>query len=222
MKKPVVDYRQFRLRRLNEPQFSHLKPLGGWIGYFTLYFLTENLIPVERCTPIHSVIDDWIPFCEVFVVFYTSWYALIVICLLIFMLYDVQSFRDLSGFIIITQVVAMIIYIIWPSRQDLRPLVFERNNVFTWFLGVIYGFDTSTGVCPSLHVAYSIGIGSVWLKKKDASPVWKAILVVWLTLICASVVFVKQHSILDVFAALPLALLAELIIYRKRYFPRKT
>ena len=116
----------------------------------------------------------------------------------------------------------MAIYILWPSRQDLRPLVFERNNAFTWFLGVIYGFDTSTGVCPSLHVAYSIGIGSVWLKKKDASPVWKAILVVWLVLICASVVFVKQHSIVDVFAALPLGLLAELIIYRKRYFPRKT
>ncbi len=222
MKKPVVDYRQFRLRRLNEPQFSHLKLLGGWIGYFILYFLTENLIPVERCTPIHSPLDDMIPFCEGFVVFYVSWYALIVICLLIFMLYDVQSFRDLSGFIIITQVVAMIIYILWPSRQDLRPLVFERHNFFTWFLGIIYGFDTSTGVCPSLHVAYSIGIGSVWLKKKDASPVWKAILVVWLVLICASVVFVKQHSIVDVFAALPLGLLAELIIYRKRYFPRKT
>ena len=222
MKKPVVDYRQFRLRRLNEPQFSHLKLLGGWIGYFILYFLTENLIPVERCTPIHSPLDDLIPFCEGFVVFYVSWYALIVVCLLIFMLYDVQSFRDLSGFIIITQVVAMIIYILWPSRQDLRPLVFERHNFFTWFLGIIYGFDTSTGVCPSLHVAYSIGIGSVWLKKKDASPVWKAILVVWLVLICASVVFVKQHSIVDVFAALPLGLLAELIIYRKRYFPRKT
>ncbi len=29
VKKPVVDYRQFRLRKLNDPQFSHLKLLGG-------------------------------------------------------------------------------------------------------------------------------------------------------------------------------------------------
>ena len=38
MKKPVVDYRQFRPGKLNDPQFSHLKLLGGWILYFILYF----------------------------------------------------------------------------------------------------------------------------------------------------------------------------------------
>ena len=31
MKKPVVDYRQFRLNKLNDPQFSHLKLLLGWV-----------------------------------------------------------------------------------------------------------------------------------------------------------------------------------------------
>ena len=54
MKKPVVDYRQFRLSKINEPRFAHLKLFFlSWIGYFTLYFLTENLIPVERCHPMH-------------------------------------------------------------------------------------------------------------------------------------------------------------------------
>ena len=49
MKKPVVDYRQFRLSRLNDPQFSHLKLLLGWVVYFLFYFLTENFIPPESC-----------------------------------------------------------------------------------------------------------------------------------------------------------------------------
>ena len=53
MKKPMVDYREFRLSRLNDPRFSHLKLLLGWVGYFVLYFLTENLIPAEKCTPVH-------------------------------------------------------------------------------------------------------------------------------------------------------------------------
>ena len=53
MKRPVVDYRDFRLSRLNEPRFSHIKLLGGWIVYFALSFLTENLIPAERCHVIH-------------------------------------------------------------------------------------------------------------------------------------------------------------------------
>ena len=43
MKKQRVDYSGFSLRRLNEPRFSHIKLLAGWIVYFTLYFLTETL-----------------------------------------------------------------------------------------------------------------------------------------------------------------------------------
>ena len=53
MRKPEIDYRTFRLSKLNDPQFAHLKLLGGWIGYFIMYFLTENLIPAE--TPNKSV-----------------------------------------------------------------------------------------------------------------------------------------------------------------------
>ena len=64
MKKPVVDYREFRLSKLRDPQFSHLLLLLGWVGYFALFFLTENLIPAEKCTPVHLWLDDWIPFCE--------------------------------------------------------------------------------------------------------------------------------------------------------------
>ena len=76
MKKPVVDYRTFRLRRLNEPQFAHLKLLLGWLGYFILYFLTENLIPVENCHPVHMWLDDLIPFCEWFLISVLPWYRL--------------------------------------------------------------------------------------------------------------------------------------------------
>ena len=71
-------------------------------------------------------------------------------------------------------------------------------------------------------VAYSLGILSAWLKKKDASPLWKAVLTVWIVLICLSVMFVKQHSAVDVIAALPLGLLAEYMVYRRRWCPVKT
>ena len=81
MKKQVADYRTFRLRRINEPQFSHLKLLLGWVGYFILFFLTENLILTENCHPVHMWLDDLIPFCEWFLIPYVFWYALIVFSL---------------------------------------------------------------------------------------------------------------------------------------------
>lgn len=218
MKKPVVDYRTFRFSRINEPQFAHLKYLLGWVGYFVLYFLTENLIPAERCTPIHCWLDDVIPFNELFLIPYTFWYVLIVISLAYFMLYDTDSFKKLMCFIIITQIIAVCIYIIFPSRQDLRPTEFERDNILTHLMAFIYAFDTNTGVCPSLHVAYSIGIASVWCKTREAVRGWKIFIVIAVILICISTTFVKQHSALDVFAAIPLSLFAECAIFGKCYW----
>jgi len=216
MRKPVVDYRNFRLSKINHPEFAHLKLLLGWVGYFALFFLTENLIPVERCYPVHCRLDDLIPFHEIFLIPYVFWYVLIVLSLLYFMLYNVDGFKNLQKYIIITQVVAMTIYILFPSRQDLRPVMFERDNFLTRCVEFLYAFDTNTGVCPSLHVAYSLGIASVWLREKTASKPWKVFVLVAVILICLSTMFIKQHSAVDVLAAIPLGILAEwLVFYRK-------
>ena len=213
MKKPVVDYRNFRLQKINDPEFSHLKLLLGWVGYFTLYFLTENLIPAENCRPVHMRLDDVIPFNEYFLLPYVFWYLLIVFSLGYFLLYNVDSFKRLQTYIIVTQVAAMAIYILFPSRQDLRPTEFPRDNFLTQCGRVLYAFDTNTGVCPSLHVAYSFGLASVRTKEKGVSRWWKAFVVVAVVFICLSTMFIKQHSAVDFFAALPVCLLAELIVY---------
>jgi len=211
MRTPEVDYRQFRLSKLNDPQFSHLKLLLGWVGYFTLYFLTENLIPAEKCTPVHCRLDDLIPFCEFFVIPYVGWYLLIIVSLLYFALYNTKNFRRLQTFIIVTQVAAMIIYIVFPTRQDLRPAEFIRDNIFTDIINLLYTFDTNTGVCPSLHCAYSIGIASVWLKENSASWKTKSFVVIFSAFVCLSTMFIKQHSAVDFFAAIPVCILAEII-----------
>lgn len=217
MKKPVVDYRRLRFSNLNSPQFSHLKLLLGWVGYFILYFLTENLIPAENCHVIHCALDDIIPFCEWFLLPYVFWYALIVFSLGYFLLYDVDSFKKLQTYIIITQVIAMIVYIVYPNCQNLRPAEFSRDNFLTDCIGFLYSFDTNTGVCPSLHCAYSIGIASVWFKSKDTSWIWKAFVLVAVILICLSTMFIKQHSAVDFFAALPVCLIAEILVFKVFY-----
>ncbi len=215
MRKAEVNYREFRLSKLNDPRFSHLKLLFGWVGYFLLYFLTENLIPRETCYTVHSPLDDIIPFCEVFVIPYVFWYGLIVWSLWYFALYSVKNFRALQIFIIVTQVVAMTIYIIFPNRQDLRPDVFPRENIFTDLVNVLYTFDTSTNVCPSLHVAYSVGIASAWLKEESAGWKTKTFVTIACILICLSTAFIKQHSVVDAFVAIPVCVLAEWIAFGK-------
>ena len=218
LKKKPVDYSGFSLRRLNEPRFSHVKLLGGWIFYFVMYFITENLIPREACHVIHCALDDMIPFNEFFLIFYVGWYALVFGALAYTFFYDVPKFRKLQIFIIVTQVIAMTCYVLYPSRQDMRPAVFERENVLTALMAFIYSFDTSTGVCASLHVGYSLGIVSVALKDRSLPLGWKIGIGVFAFMVCLAVCFVKQHSALDVFWALPMCLVAEIITYGKDYW----
>jgi len=220
MKPKMVDYSGFRLSRLKEPRFSHLLLLSGWIVYFALYFLTENLISYDRCHEIHCALDDAIPFCEWFVLAYTFWFLLVAGSLLFFLLFNTDAFRRLSIFIMITQAVAMICYIVYPSIQLLRPETMPRDNFLTRVISFIYFFDTPTGVCPSLHVAYSVGIASVFCKEPYIRLRWKLLMILLVIVITLSTFFIKQHSVLDALAAIPVCILAEAIVHRN-YWRRK-
>lgn len=218
MKRQKVDYHGFRLSRINEPRFRHLWLLGTWLIYFALYFLTENLIPAERCHVMHCFLDDLLPFNEYFLIFYTGWYLLVFGSVAYYLMYDVKRFRELDLYIFVTQMVAMFFYIVLPSRQDLRPAAFPRENFFTWVMGLIYTFDTDTGVCPSLHVAYSWAIFNVMVKDEHLAKWFKVFLGLFAVMVCLSTAFVKQHSFLDIFAAIPVVLLGEILIYGKSYW----
>ena len=204
-----------KTRQPNQPQFAHLHLLWGWAAFFLLYFLTEQFIPLERCHLIHIPLDDRIPFCEWFVIFYVGWYALIVLSLGYFLLYNINSFRNLQTYIILTQALAMTVYILYPSYQDLRPTVFPRENILTAIVGLIYRIDTPTGICPSLHVAISVALSSIWLREKGISPWLKAVIVLFCLGVCLSVLFIKQHSLVDAIAAIPLCLIAERFVFHR-------
>ena len=171
----------------------------GWAG-FVPYYSDWVLVEVSGC--------HW-------------WYFLIIISLLYFALYNPENFKRLMKFIIVTQVAAMVIYIVFPNRQDMRPDIFVRDNILTGIMKIIYATDTSTNVCPSLHVAYSVGIASTWLKEPAVSKKCKGFITVFCFLICISVAFVKQHSVVDIFAAIPICILAEWIAFGNDYWKQK-
>ena len=211
MRKPTVDYSGFSLKKLNDPRFSHLKLLVGWLGYFAMYFITEYLNPNNSGTAVSCSLDYKIPFLEIFVIPYVGWYLLIAVSLLYFAFYNVENFKRLQIFIIVTQVAAMIIYIIFPNFQPLRPDVYPRDNFLTDIVALLQTADTNSNVCPSLHVAYSIGIASIWLKEKDAKGWVKTAIVIFCILVCLSTAFIKQHSVIDGLVAIPVCILAEVI-----------
>lgn len=218
MKKPTVDYRGFRLSRLREPGFRHLLWLLPWIPHTIMYFLTSHIFPKEAYTAVHCGLDDLIPFLEIFIVPYVTWYLLIAFTILYFMFYDAKRFVEFGKYLAVLEVIVISIYLIYPTRVDFQPTQFPRDNFFTDCVKLLYAIDEDGNACPSLHVAFSVAVISVWAKRKESRFVTKLLIWVFNILVCISTVFVKQHSALDFFWALPVCLVAEILVFGKSYW----
>ena len=206
---PEVDYREFRLCKLKEPRFAHLYLLLYWPIYGLLFLFVERFYQVKSYTPMHCFLDDLVPFNELFLIPYLFWFVYLVGMLVYTLFQDVDCFRRLMRFLILTYSVAIIAYLLFPTCQNLRPTDFPRENFLVDFIRHFYAFDTNTNVCPSIHVLGSLAVMfASWHCKGITGKGWKAAFTVCGLLISISTVFMKQHSCLDVLAAIPISLFA--------------
>lgn len=218
-------YRELRPGRLLEPRFRHILLLLFWCIFGIAFALVEksqrDWIYVEW-----PWLDDLIPFCELFVIPYIFWFVFLAGMVAFTLLFDVAAFRKMMYFIMITYLVTLTIYLIWPTAQGLRPNIatLGRDNVLTRFMANFYDYDTHTNVCPSIHVLGSVAVlFASWHSKFFSALPWRLFYWIWTVLICLSTVFLKQHSIIDVIAALvlsalayPIAFHADKLLGRKR------
>ncbi len=210
---PLIDYRKLRPHNINSEEFAHLKYLLFWPLFGLLFMFVERFYPVDYYYPMHCFADDHIPFCEIFVIPYMFWFVYLVGMHIYTLLYDIPSFKRMMRFIILTYSVTILIYFVFPTCQELRPIEFERDNVLTKFMVEFYQFDTNTNVCPSIHVTGSLAVMFTAFHCKRLNPLQKVGFGITAILICMSTVFLKQHSVLDVLAALPICLIAYLFCF---------
>ena len=214
---PQVDLRGFRMDRLREPQYRHFWLLLFWPVYYLRYFLVEAINSSgSACHVMHCALDDLIPLCEYFLIPYGLWMVFLLATTVFTMIYDVDTFRKYMKFLIISITVSTSVFILYPTCQNLRPESFERNNLFTWILGIVYAADTKTNVCPSEHVIGAMAmLAAAFHSPFLGGKPWKKLTaVITMLLVSLSTVFLKQHSLLDVLYALPLCFAAWLIAFK--------
>lgn len=210
-----TDFRRFRFSKLNTDEFRHLKLLIFWPIFGLFFTFVERFYSVGHYYSMHCPLDDMIPFCEWFLIPYLFWFVYLIGTIVYTFFFDVAAFKRMMYFIIITYSITMLIYLVFPTCQDLRPTQFARDNVLTRFVAWFYNFDTNTNVCPSIHVLGSVAamLGLCDCRRLQ-NPKLKLLFILLCVLICISTVFMKQHSVLDVLAALPLCVIAYPICYK--------
>ncbi len=209
----MPNYREFRLSKLNTPEFSHIKLLLFWPIYGLTFLILERYLNVTY-HPVYIPLDDSIPFLEIFAIPYYFWFVFLVGIQIYGFFYDIKTFKNYLYFTILTYTLTVIIYLIYPTSQNLRPTEFARDNIFTDVVKMLYQCDTNTNVCPSLHVIGSFAVYFAARKSKAFSGLWWRIAFLFVTiLISVSTVFLKQHSALDIFWALVLCAVCYPIVF---------
>lgn len=211
--KPEFDLQRFLLGTLRPEQTRHLYLLLYWPIYAFFFFFVEKVYRPESYYSVYSPLDDLIPFCELFLIPYLFWFVYLIGMHVYTLIYDVSAFKNMMHFIILTYSVTIIIYFLFPTCQELRPAEFERDNCLTRFMAGYYAFDTNTNVCPSIHVIGSLAVTLTSFHCKNFGKGTKAAFAVTGALISISTVFVKQHSIIDLLAALLLCAVAYVLCF---------
>ena len=231
LKSAVEYYKDLRPSNLKTPKYKHLFLVLFWPVFGLVFMTLEQFWPhiYQAITgneliyqEVVSELDTYIPFFEWFVIPYYFWFAFLVGMALYGLLFDIRAFRHFSWFVILSYSVTAIIYLLWPNMQALRPMEFTRDN---WMIDIVkglYDFDTNTNVCPSIHVLGSFAVCFAGLHSRTLKGWgWKLFFIVSTALISLSTVFLKQHSIIDVFAALILCAICYPLVFYVICKPRQ-
>jgi len=197
-------------------EYKHLLLTLYFLIYMPWFAFVEKTV-TKHFHVIHMKIDDYIPFCEYFIVPYLLWFFYIAVVYIYMALTNKKDFGKMCAFLYTGMTIFLIVSTIYPNGHFLRPDSFERDNIFTQLCAWLYQTDTSTNIFPSIHVFNSVGVHLAIiyndkLKKNKFICISSAILMVSIVL---STVLLKQHSLFDVITALGLAAILHQLIYAR-------
>lgn len=201
-------------------KYKHAWVLLYFLIYMPWFMWLEKTVVTEY-HPVHIKLDDFIPFNEWFVIPYYLWFAFVAAAIIYLFFTDVKEYYRMMALLCIGMTVCLIIYTVWPNGQNLRPdlATLGRENIFTHIVANLYATDTSTNVCPSIHVFNSLGVCiGIFHCSRLRDKKWITIPTLVLTIsICLSTVFLKQHSSFDVICGIILAAILYVIVYVPDY-----
>ena len=197
----------------------HLIPIAVWFVIYMGLFGFLEIVPPKDVHLIHCALDDRIPNMAIFIYPYVSWFPYIVVCAaLAIKNLDDRQFK--KAVLVLTTGMNIFLFIsyVWPTGLDFREsIVYDLHTLSGNLLKFVQTVDTPKSVFPSMHVYVTLALQYTLEMQKKLVPAW-GILVgrVLAVLIVLSTMFTKQHSAVDVTAAIVmfavLALAAEKLV----------
>ena len=196
--------------------YRHALPLILYGIVYMQWFSHLEKTVTSNYRLIHFRPDDFIPFCEAFVIPYLLWFAYVAAVVVYFFFRDKDDYFRACTFLFTGMTVFLIVSTLWPNGHDLRPAVMPRDNICTRLVSSLYHADTPTNLWPSIHVYNSMGahfaLTHSALGRKKSMRIASGILALSIIL---STMLIKQHSVFDVVTGIGLGSVMYLLVYKR-------
>ncbi len=186
------------------------------IVHMIVYFTTNRVSFLGYRHDVVCRLDEILPVVKLFILPYCIWFPYMALTALYLLKKDMNKLKRLVKSIMISTIPVYLVFIFFPTTMPLRPDHIDGNDILTLLLNLIYFFDNSANVFPSLHVLWTLMALTAHVNDGVSKrPVLLISDIVIAVLICLSTFMIKQHSALDVIGALPFYLLGWYFTYGK-------
>ncbi|MGL5378554.1 phosphatase PAP2 family protein [Clostridium sp.] len=176
------------------------------------YIIANKLY--EKGFNIQLHIDQIIPFESGFVIPYLYWYIYIFLGLIFILSKDREGYIRTFIKIILGMCICYVIFYIFPTEIN-RPVI-EGSSILDKLLQIVYSSDRPFNCFPSIHVL------NTYLIMRNTKKVYNKRFFIYTqaigVLIIFSTLFIKQHFVLDIIAAI---LIGEIMIFLVKKIDKK-
>ena len=167
--------------------------LFNLIGYSSISALTD----ISKCHQVSLPLDELIPFRPFFIVFYFLTFLQWAVNWIMIGRQDKIFCNRYANANVIAKILCFICFIVYPTIIE-RPSVVV-TDFFTWLVNLTYWFDRNpVNLMPSIHVLGSWLAVRAAFEMKNVGWLYKALNVFMLIMCSLSVLYVKQHYVIDV------------------------
>lgn len=103
------------------------------MAVYAVFYLAAFFYLEQRNISYHVInfgLDQYIPFCEIFIVPYLLWFAYVALTVVFLGIKDKEEADKLVKFLIAGMTIFIVISAVFPNGHHLRPTTFERDNIF--------------------------------------------------------------------------------------------
>ena len=103
--------------------------LGYGFIYLPWFIYLEKTI-TKHYHVMHSVVDDYIPFNEYFVIPYFLWFAYVAVTIAYFFFVNKEDYYRLCIFLFTGMTISLLVCTLFPNGTDFRPVIDPNKDVY--------------------------------------------------------------------------------------------